>query len=30
MSFVIFVLLFTVGCGWLDAKVRSRSQKGGS
>lgn len=28
MSFIIFVLLFTVGLGLLDARVRRRSLKG--
>lgn len=28
MSFLLFVLLFTAGCGWLDTAVRSMKQKG--
>jgi hypothetical protein len=28
MSFIVFILLFTVVCGWLDAKVRSNKPKG--
>lgn len=29
MSFIFFVLLFTLGCGWLDAKVRAYPKKEG-
>lgn len=28
MSFILFVLLFTGLCGWLDAKARSTIGKG--
>jgi hypothetical protein len=28
MSFIVFLFVFAVGCGWLDAKVRSNKQKG--
>lgn len=28
MSFIVFVLLFTVGLGWLDSRVRRQSIKG--
>lgn len=26
MSFIVFVLLFTVGCGWLDAKSKAKAK----
>lgn len=29
MSFIVFVLLFTVGLGLLDARARGQSAKGG-
>ncbi len=25
MSFIVFVLLFTLGCGWLDAKAKAKA-----
>lgn len=27
MSFIVFVLLFTVVCGWLDSRIDSRSAR---
>lgn len=29
MSFIVFVLLFTLGCGWLDAKARTYPKEEG-
>jgi hypothetical protein len=27
MNFIVFVILFTVVCGWLDAKIPNYEQK---
>lgn len=27
MNFIIFVLLFTILCGWLDSRIRSNKTK---
>ncbi len=29
MNFLLFLILFTAGCGFLDAKVDSAKRKGG-
>jgi hypothetical protein len=26
MSFIVFMILFAAGCGWLDVKARSNKQ----
>ncbi|MBE1445547.1 hypothetical protein GGC63_005016 [Paenibacillus sp. OAS669] len=29
MSFLLFVILFSAGCGWLDSRARSTQRKEG-
>jgi len=28
MSFIVFVLLFTIVCGWLDARINAKKAEG--
>ena len=29
MNFIVFVILFTVLCGWLDTRISARKTEGG-
>lgn len=28
MEFIVFIILFTVGCGWLDSRIDAELRKG--